>query len=104
MLFEILERFGGVRESGPVANGAAIGDALLVGGRDAPFLGEAFVDNTQEIPVEHRRRLSLLRRLMARMSLQNFVPRESPVRRAGEGLEGFDHPAFPVDQSSVTVE
>src|ERR671917_1811896 len=104
MLLEVLERAGGVRESRPVANRASVGGAILVGGRNPPFFSETFVDDAKKVSVELRRRLSLLRRLVTGMSLQDLVTGKRPVRLAREGLQGFDHAAFPIDQRSIAIE
>ena len=101
---QVLKRRGCVGECRPVADRPAVSRAIAPADRNAPFLGEAPINDREQVAIELGRRLDLLRGFMARVRLENFIPFERPRRLAGQGLQGFDHTRFPVDQRAVAIE
>ena len=101
---QVLKGARGIGERRPFLHRAAIGYAVAPACRNAPFLRQAAINGREQVAIDLRRRLDLLRRFMARMRFQNFVARQRPRRFARQGLQGFDHARFPVDQRAVAIE
>ncbi len=104
MALQVLQRTSRVGECRPVLHRLAIRQTLAPGDRDAPFLGQAAVDDQKKVAIVLRRRLQLLRGLVTGMGLEDLVAGQRLRQLAGERLEPLDHSRFPVDERAVAVE
>src|ERR1700722_3688217 len=104
MFLQVLQRAGSILECWPVSDRAAVFDAVLVRRMDAPLFGKTLVDDREQVPISHCRRIALLAGLVTGVRLKYLVTRERPPGPAAEALQGLDHPALPIDQRAVTVE
>jgi hypothetical protein len=104
MLLEVLQRARRIFERRPISDGPAVFDAILVRNMDAPLLGEALVDNRQQVPISLCRRIALLAGLVTRMRLEDLLAGGRTRRSLGEAFQRLNHPALPIDQGAVTVE
>src|SRR6185503_10229059 len=104
VLLQVPERSSGIGEGRPVAHRAAVIDALLPANRDAPVLGEPFVNYGEKFVVALRGRHQLLRRFMPRVRLQHLVARELSASLRDERLQSLDYAALPIDERAIAVE